>query len=527
MLQRMMASNPDRRGRALGAALATAALLLAAVLVVAGSAAPAAAGKKGKKRQADSPPNVVLIVTDDQTTATVNPKVMPNLERLMVDPGTSFSDYIVTTPLCCPSRAAMLTGQYGHNNGVLVNDYAELRHKTNVLPVWLRGAGYQTAHVGKFLNRYGSYAEKKTDVAPGWKLWFTQFERKRYYDWKASKNGKRVEHGVRDKDYLTEVVNRVAARWAKRLSKQDAPFYMQLDYYAPHGAASRRGICEPGPEPAPRDVGYFADEPLPSPPSFNEEDVSDKPSFIRTRSLVAGTELEQTTNHYRCAIESLRSVDRGIARLFAQLERHGELDNTAFIFTSDNGYFFGEHRIGSGKEWPYEENLRVPLTILLPAALRGTGAPSQVDASVANIDIAPTILDLAGASPCKPSGACRTMDGRSLLPLLEGDEQSWPDPRALLVERSDCLFRGVRLDHHVYFQHGAGPLPTTGLCRPDDVEHYDLDADPYQLENLYPSGRRTPDGALELEMEQLMSDLADCSGIAGRDPLPSGGQHCQ
>ena len=505
-------------------------LLIGAVTLVAVVAGLAA----GPDRRAEAslgdplqppPPNVVLIMTDDQPASTVTPATMPRLHKLLIDPGTSFSDYVVTTPLCCPSRATTLTGQYGHNNGVLRNDYSDLIGKSNVLPIWLRRAGYTTAHVGKFLNGYGAYSRHPRDVGPGWDLWFTQYENKAYYNWRASKNGKPRRYGFEDADHLIEVTNRQAVRWTKKLVKKPEPFYMQLDYYAPHGAPGRDRSCVGGPVPAPRDEGTFASVPLPQPPNFNEADVSDKPENVQNMPLLGAAEIEQATRHYRCTLESLRAVDRGIAKIYRKIARQGEIERTVFIFTSDNGYFYGEHRITQSKDQPYDENLRMPLTLLVPAAYR-SAAPvvPNVDGLAANIDLAPTILELAGATPCR-GASCRVMDGRSLLPLLDGSG-GWPADREVMAELSGCRYRGVRTRGQMYFEDGSGPLPTNGECKPTAVEHYDIVDDPYQLENLYPAPRRTPDGELELELQKRVAELGECAGIAGRDPTPPSGEYC-
>lgn len=506
-------------------------VLGAVVLSVSLLVASAAGGERAAAGLGDElappPPNVVLIMTDDQPAQTVMPKTMPNLHELIIEPGTSFNDYVVTTPLCCPSRATAMTGQYGHNNGVLQNDYAGLIDKPNVLPGWLQSAGYNTAHVGKFLNGFGAFNESQKEIAPGWDLWFTLFENKRYYRWRASKNGKTVSYGEEDSDHLTEVLNRRSARWAGKLAKQPQPFYLQVDQYAPHGAGGRDRNCLLGPVPAPRDQGRFASEPLPTPPSYNEADVSDKPAEISGRPLISEESATNITRRWRCTLESLVSVDRGIARIYRKVEAAGELDRTVFIFTSDNGYFFGEHRISRGKTEPYEENLRMPFSILVPPAYTGgLPAPATVDESTANLDLAPTILELAGAEPCLAPGVCRVMDGRSLLPLLDGTG-GWPEQRALLIELAGCQYRGVRAGTQIYFEYATGPADTTGESRPTDVEHYDLAQDPYQLESLYPAPRRSPEGELELELQQRIADLSACAGLAGRDPEPASGRYCE
>lgn len=520
-----MATPTETRARAFRLAFFAVALLAGAA---AAAVAPAgrAAATVGDPAELP-PPNVVLIMTDDQPASTATPLAMPNLHRLLVDQGTSFSNYVVTTPLCCPSRATTITGQYGHNNGVLRNDYADLLGKANVLPTWLQKAGYNTAHVGKFLNGYGSFLGSQKEVAPGWDLWFTQFENKAYYDWKASKNGRPIFYGSDDSDHLTEVTNRRAAVWTRKLVKKPEPFYLQLDYYAPHGSTGRDRRCLFGPEPAPRDEGLFDQLPLAQPPNFNEADVSDKPSFIRGRPLIGPGAVEQITRRYRCTLESLRAVDRGIAKVYNKIARRGELGRTIFIFTSDNGYYFGEHRIDRGKREPYDENLRMPLTVVVPPAYRD-GAPraAEVDDLTANIDLAPTILDLTGALPCRRASKCRRLDGRSLRPLLSGAGGGAFAGREILVELNSCQYRGVRTEREMYLEYGSGPLPTNDRCKPTAVEHYDIVDDPYQLDNIYPAPRRSPDGRLELELQSRMAELADCAGIAGRDPLPKSGTYC-
>ena len=167
--------------------LLLAALAFALLTLIAGSWTDGA--RAAKKPNRPETPNILFISTDDQSPRSVIPEAMPNLFGRLMPRATNFTDYIVTTPLCCPSRATILTGQYGHNNGVLRNFYPDLKQQQNVLPAWLQRAGYNTAHVGKFLNSYEANAGGPAAVAPGWDLWFTTLEKRRYYNWKASKNG--------------------------------------------------------------------------------------------------------------------------------------------------------------------------------------------------------------------------------------------------------------------------------------------------------------------------------------------------
>ena len=513
----VFSSPTSARGGRRFTAAAAACLLAALVLVAAGGGSAHAA----KPKAGSGPPNIVVIVTDDQARSTMSPEVMPNLYSRMIAEGTSFSDFVVTTPLCCPSRAAFMTGQYGHNNGVLGNFYPDLKQKEQVLASWLQARGYKTAHVGKFLNKYEEQDSPRT-VAPGWDLWFTQLEKRKYYNWKASKNGQVVRYGADDSDHLTDVTNSYARSWAERLAAKDNPFYLQVDYYAPHTGPGRDESCKAAPKPAPEDAGRFASTPLPQPPSFNQDDVSEMPSFIRDRPKLTDEEIAETTAHYRCALEALYGVDRGIGEIFDAVKAQGELNKTVFVFTSDNGYFFGEHRIAKGKPFPYEENIHMPLVMRVPTRYRG-GAPlvPSSDAPVANIDVAPTLLELAGTTPCVTNGRCRTMDGRSLMPAILGTD-GLPETRGIALERSSCEYRGVRWDEKLYIAYSA---PDTTGCVPGEVEMYDIAADPFQLDDLLPTTDGTPNDALRVKLARKMRRLGSCTGIRGRDPQPPPGLH--
>lgn len=498
---------------------AIAACVLAAVVLVAGSGdragvAEGAAGATGR-------PNIVVIMTDDQARSTMSAEVMPNLYAKIIAGGTSFSDYIVTTPLCCPSRAGFMTGQYGHNNGVLQNSYPDLKHKRQVLASWLRRGGYRTAHVGKFLNGYETQ-DKPQSVAPGWDLWFTQLEKRKYYDWKASLNGDVVRFGDGDGDNVTAVTSRYAARWAARLARQRDPFFLQVDYYAPHTAPGRDATCPSSPKPEAEDVGRFADVPLPQPPSFNQDDVSEMPSFIRSRPQLSADAVATITEHYRCSLESLYGVDRGIGAIWDAVGAAGENRRTVYLFTSDNGFFFGEHRILKGKPYPYEENIRMPLTIRVPPRFRsGTPLVPSSGVPAANIDVAPTLLELAGAEPCLGPTRCRTLDGRSLMPAIDGSG-GFPATRGIALERYSCDFRGVRWDRKVLVQYSAA---NTSECVPGESEMYDVGVDPFQLHDLLPTSEGTPTDELRRKLARKTRRLGSCIGIRGRDPEPPPGIH--
>jgi N-acetylglucosamine-6-sulfatase len=520
---------------------AVAALALAGVVAVSlpGASGHPVAGAAVKR------PNIVVVVTDDQTLDSFGPATMPRTVELMSDGGTEFTDAIATTPLCCPSRATLLTGQYAHNHGTLANTpgYADLRQKADTLPVWLRRAGYVTAHVGKYLNGYKAAVDDPADVAPGWDEWHTVIDPARtfvrYYGYRLAENGDVRRVGKRPRDYITRVINRRAVDMIRTYAPERRPLYLQVDHRAPHAEAGTNsgGRCGGLVPPDPRDADAFSSAPLPRPPSFDEEDVADKPSFVSSLPQLDPATVARIELRYRCTLASLLAVDRGVAKIAATLRRAGELDRTAIVFTSDNGFFFGEHRIPEQKTRPYEEALRVPLLIRVPASSLGGGpAVPAVSDPVANVDLAPTILDLARARPCRRTGRCRVLDGRSLTGLIGGDA-TWPADRAILVEFDAgprarralvCRYQGVRVDGAIYIRHTAAADPVTGDCEPiDQIEHYDLGADPYELDNLHPLDLVGPLGPAELALQERLDALRGCAGIAGRDPREGGRPYCE
>jgi arylsulfatase A-like enzyme len=435
--------------------------------------------------EAQALPNVVVIMTDDQRAAQM--RALPNTRRLIGRTGVDFKSFYVTNPLCCPSRATFLTGQYSHNTGVISNrgpNALPALRESETLATWLQDSGYRTALVGKYLNGYG--LEDPENIPPGWTEWHALADptTERYYDYELNENGAIHHYGNAPEDYKTRVLGHLAVDAVRHAARGDRPLFLYVGFNAPHAPST----------PAGRDAGTYVDADIPRTPAFNEEDVSDKPSFIRNRPRLDAAAVARIESRNQRALEALTEVDRQVARVVAALRDREELGNTYLVFTSDNGYLDGEHRIEFGKLLAYDPSSRVPLLI------RGPGIPnkSNSEALVGNIDLAPTIAAMAGAKPDLE------IDGRSLLPYATSPGRL--DDRPLLIEslvRDRSTYHGhpyaaIRTDRYLYVDYETG-----------DEELYDLPEDPFQLEN------RASDPAFEATKRALarrLDQLRDCAG---------------
>jgi arylsulfatase A-like enzyme len=432
-----------------------------------------------------------------------------------------FDRALASPPLCCPSRAGFLTGQYPHNHGVLGNvpGYPALSDKQNVLPAWLTRAGYRTAFVGKYLNGYDEVGG--ASPAPGWASWHGVAGYPHYFDYELNDNGEVTRHQYERADYSTTVFTDRAIEEIETRSRR--PLFMWLALNAPHIDASKVPPCRGGLATAPDRETYrrFASEPLPADPSYNESDRSDKPRHVADRSTIGGREEQEITLRWRCALAALHAADRELARLVSALERTGELEDTVLVFVSDNGYFFGEHAIGADKRLPYEAAAHVPLAIRVGERVADAEPLGRIAPVVSTVDLAPTLLDYAGAEPCLAGGDCRAVDGRSLRPLLEGSG-GYPADRAILLELNDdaYAYEALRTGRYLYSRirrDRRGELPG------EAVELYDLRADPAELENL---ARTEPAAARRLvrRLDRRLDRLAECRGSEEERFKPAQGE---
>jgi arylsulfatase A-like enzyme len=485
--------------------LAAATLCLAAL-----AAAVLSLPSSGSGAGVTTPPNILLVLVDDQAMDTFKPAYMPETYRWIVDPGTKFTAGLAAPPLCCPDRAGILTGQYPHNNNVFSNKpgYGSLNGKHDVLPVWLHRAGYQTGFDGKFLNNLSDY--QGTEPPPGWDYWFGFLEPPGYYRYAMSDNGTREWFGSSRVDYSTDVITRHAKQFV-RSTDPAKPWFLWLAYNAPHDTGAPSGSCgRNSPLPATQaDYDTYGKFPLPTPPSFNEKDVSDKPSFIQSLHHIPPISRRHIVTRWKCTLATMHEVDSGLGSLMSSLKANGQLQRTIVFYLSDNGYFFGEHRITRGKSYPYEPALQVPYAVRIPAAYQGSSPPpSTSDEVVSNQDVAPTILDYAGGVPaCKGPKTCRLLDGRSLRPLLAGGS-TWPTDRGVLAEinagsNAGSHYSAIRTRRFVYTEYANG-----------EKELYDLLFDPFEKTNVV---GQPAYAIVQTILERRLRRLRTCSGLHGHN----------
>ena len=401
-------------------------------------------------------PNFVLVVADDLDVPTTDR--MPRLQEFARG-GLSFTGAYVAQPLCGPSRASILTGQYAHNHGVLYNDLPDggfpafRRSEGSTLATWLKAAGYRTSLVGKYLNAYPRGASDGY-IPPGWDDWhghLTAMEDGRYFNYWVNENGNVVRYGSRPEDYSADRETRQAVAFIRGQAGRPEPFFLYLAPQAPHLPAWY----------AERHSGEFRHELAPRVPSFNEGDVREKPAWVRILPLLTDADIDRLDELQRWRMRSLAAVEDMLAAVTQALAESGQLERTYVVFTSDNGLLMGQHRAVARKESFYEESIRVPLYVRGPGVPVGTAEPLTL-----NIDLAPTLVELAGLP------APDSVDGRSLAPFLRGKPPAgW---------RSEA-----------YLENYAGPAQQYGLrsadwlyADSDEVELYDMRADPYQLTNL-------------------------------------------
>jgi N-acetylglucosamine-6-sulfatase len=493
--------------------VALTALLLAAVFVP-------------PQAHADTKPNIIFILADDLNEDVFDKAT--GLQTLLTANGTRFANSFVSVSLCCPSRVASLRGQVAHNTGVFTNNapdggfakvYADGLEKSTIA-TWLQAAGYRTALVGKYLNGYPTGAPSNTYIPPGWTRWWSPISGSFYsqYDYTLNENGTAVSYGSSESDYFVDVISRKTVTFIQNTvtNYPGTPFFVYVAPSIPHGPAT----------PPQRYLNDFPNAQAPRTPSFNEADVSDKPEWVRSKPLLTSAQITSIDDLYRKRRASFKAVKDLVQDIIDTLAATNQLDNTYIFFASDNGFHQGQHRLNSGKNSAYEEDIRVPLVVRGPGVAAGRVVPQLTG----NIDFAPTFAELAGVTP--PS----FVDGRSLVPILHGlTPPTWrkafllehggpsitvpssdpslepQDPFDVEAQATGAapVFAGIRTADQALTGHG--PLSyieyDTG-----ERELYDLSVDGAQLNNAY----NASGASLKTKLSNWLGSLRHTAGAAFR-----------
>ena len=446
-------------------------------------------------------PNIVFVLADDLDSGLV--QYMPKLTELVQASGVSFTNYYVTSALCCPSRVSMLRGQYPHNTTVLTNEdgfskFRQLGLESSTIATWLQSAGYRTALMGKYLNGYleapgvGFFEY----VPPGWGEWDVAGSGFGEVDYTMNHNGTLTKYGHSPQDVLTDVLMARADTFITKSTDARQPFFLELSTFAPHFPYT---VLD-------RYANTFPGITAPRPPSFNARGQGE-PKWLAVQPSLTTADIATLDAKFRRRVQAVQGIDELIGHIFESLQRTGALDNTYFVFSSDNGYHVGQHRLQPGKQTPYDSDIRVPLLVRGPGIARGS-----VDAMSMNIDLAPTFASLAGVQT--PD----FVDGRSLVPLLRGTTPSdWREvvliehegPTAVpgdpdyQLDDNPTSYTAIRSANRLFVEYHSG-----------EFELYDYVTDPHELVN-----RAATTSAIELShYQRTLHTLGGCRAETCRAP---------
>jgi N-acetylglucosamine-6-sulfatase len=434
----------------------------------------------------------VFVLTDDLDWSLVTAQYMPHVIALERS-GATFDHYIVADSLCCPSRSSIFTGLFPHDSGVYTNTgadggyYAFTHHKPNLetrtFAVAVQHAGYLTSMMGKYLNGYGE-PTMTTQVPPGWSDWHVAGNAYAEFNYDLNENGTVVHYGpgpppaANAAHYLTDVLAARAMAFIDRAGAARKPFVMELATFAPHRPYT----------PAPRNRRDFPGLKAPRDPSFNAANVN-PPDWLGKRKRLTPAQVAKIDGEYRMRAQAVEAIDRLLGLIEARLAARGLTGSTYVVFSSDNGYHMGQHRLLPGKETAFDTDIRVPLIIAGPGVPPGK-VISQV---VQNVDLYPTFVRLAG------HGRVGSVDGHSLLPLLHpsaGPRAAWPT--VALIEHhgpndvsdpdfengelggNPSAYEAIRISNRQLGNAVYVEYEKTGKR-----EYYNIDKDPYERENTY------------------------------------------
>jgi N-acetylglucosamine-6-sulfatase len=455
---------------------------------------PSAAGKR---------PNIVFILTDDLSLDLV--QYMPHVVKMQHD-GVTFANYFVTDSLCCPSRSSIFTGRFPHDTGIFRNtgndggfEAFHSRHEEqSTFATALAAAGYRTAMLGKYLN---GYKPKNDPPEFGWSAWGVAGNGYPGFNYDFSDEGKFVRYGNRPEDYMTDVLAAKAIGFIKQSA--GSPFVIEIATFAPHAPYT----------PAPRDADAFPDLRAPRTAAYNAAADAAAPQWLRTHPPLSAADMAGIDRDYRKRAQSVQAVDKMIGDLEAAVAAIGEEHNTYFVFSSDNGYHMGEHRLMPGKMTAFDTDIHVPLIVTGPGV-----APGRVVQEIAdNIDLNPTFAEIGGAA------IAPNVDGRSLLPLMHGQTVAeWR--KAALVEHHgpvrnlvDPDFPGLRSGNPTTYEAIRGSSWVYVEYADGEKEYYDHATDPFELHNTYaglPDDRKASLHAMVTALQNC-HDAQSCSAADG------------
>ena len=448
-------------------------------------------------------PNIVFILTDDLALNTV--QFMPHVVKMQKE-GVTFANYFVTDSLCCPSRSSIFTGRFPHNTGVYKNvgddggfmAFRNRHHEQSTFAVALQAAGYRTAMLGKYLN---GYKPQNDPPEPGWSLWEVAGNGYPEFHYDFSDNGKFVRAGNQPAEYLTDVLAAKAVDFVKQSAGM--PFAIEVATFAPHMPYT----------PAPRDADAFPDLRAPRTPAFNAVPDANAPQWLKTHPALSAADMAGIDRDFRKRAQTVLAVDAMIGELQAAVAAIGEQDNTYFVFSSDNGYHMGEHRLMPGKMTAFDTDIHVPLIVTGP----GIAAGRKVEEIAENIDLNPTFTQLGGAATAP------NVDGLSLVPLLHGREvAAWR--KAALVEhhgklrdRTDPDFPPARSGNPPSYEAIRGATWVYVEYDDGEKEYYDRATDPDELHNTYSSLPNDQKTSLHAMLTGLQNchDAASCAAVDG------------
>jgi N-acetylglucosamine-6-sulfatase len=392
----------------------------------------------------------------------------PNIDRIGRE-GALFRNAFVTTPLCSPSRASFLTGQYPHTHGITDNvDRSVASHKLITFPLLLRQSGYATAFIGKW------HMGNDDSPRPGFDRWVSFKGQGSYIDPGINEDG----NDVNPRGYITDILNAYAVEFIRR--PHNKPFLVYLAHKAIHPEVMQHGDGSVNLDhaerfiPADRHKDLFTGKKIPRRPSAMRPPTGKRALQRQIGDLPPlGAHTATRDDAVLGRLRSLMAVEEGVGEILRALKETGQLDNTVIVLCSDNGYFNGEHGLSVERRLAYEESIRMPLLMRYPKVIK---AGTVRDEFALNIDLAPTLLELAGVS------ASNVIQGRSLVSLLKGGETKWR--HSFLIEYySDRVFprirqmgyKAVRNERWKYIHY----FELDGMD-----ELYDLRVDPFEMKNI-------------------------------------------